>query len=119
MNNPATNTTSRRAIDIVNASLKRRYARERRFRWLGATAVTLGMVFVILLFADIILKGYTAFQQTYIQLPVELAAATIDPDGNRDPATLASADYMKLIREALREQFPKSLIAMTAACLRR
>ncbi|SDX42067.1 phosphate transport system permease protein [Allochromatium warmingii] len=107
MNNPATNTTSRRAIDIVNASLKRRYARERRFRWLGATAVTLGMVFVILLFADIILKGYTAFQQTYIQLPVELAAATIDPDGNRDPATLASADYMKLIREALREQFPE------------
>ena len=107
MNNPATNTTSRRAIDIVNASLKRRYARERRFRWLGATAVTLGMVFVILLFADIILKGYTAFQQTYIQLPVELAAATIDPDSNRDPATLASADYMKLIREALREQFPE------------
>ncbi|MTW19823.1 phosphate ABC transporter permease PstA [Allochromatium palmeri] len=107
MNNPADTTPPRRAIDIVNASLKRRYARERRFRWLGATAVTLGMVFVVLLFADIILKGYTAFQQTYIQLPIELAAATIDPDGTRDPATLARADYMKLIREALREQFPE------------
>ena len=107
MNNPADTTPPRRAIDIVNASLKRRYARERRFRWLGATAVTLGMVFVVLLFADIILKGYTAFQQTYIQLPIELAAATIDPDGTRDPATLARADYMKLIREALRERFPE------------
>jgi phosphate transport system permease protein len=108
MNNPARDaaSTPRRAIDIVNASLKRRYARERRFRLLGATAVTLGMVFVVLLFADIILKGYTAFQQTYIQLPIELAVATIDPDGTRDPATLARADYMKLIREALRERFP-------------
>lgn len=108
MNNPARDAagTPRRAIDIVNASLKRRYARERRFRLLGATAVTLGMVFVVLLFADIILKGYTAFQQTYIQLPIELAVATIDPDGTRDPATLARADYMKLIREALRERFP-------------
>lgn len=105
MNNPA-NTTPRRAIDIVNASLKRRYARERRFRLLGATAVTLGMIFVVLLFADIILKGYTAFQQTYIQLPIELAAVTIDPDGTRDPATLARADYMKLIRAALSERFP-------------
>ena len=107
MNNPADTTPPRRAIDIVNASLKRRYARERRFRWLGATAVTLGMVFVVLLFADIILKGYTAFQQTYIQLPIELAAATIDPDGTRDPATLARADYMKLIRTALSERFPE------------
>ena len=107
MNNPADTTPPRRAIDIVNASLKRRYARERRFRGLGATAVTLGMVFVVLLFADIILKGYTAFQQTYIQLPIELAAATIDPDGARDPATLAGADYMKLIRTALSERFPE------------
>jgi phosphate transport system permease protein len=109
MNNPARDAagTPRRAIDIVNASLKRRYARERRFRLLGATAVTLGMVFVVLLFADIILKGYTAFQQTYIQLPIELAAETLDPSGTRDPAALAGADYMALIREALRDRFPE------------
>ncbi|BCU05990.1 phosphate ABC transporter permease PstA [Allochromatium tepidum] len=109
MNNPAKDAAGapRRTIDIVQSSLKRRYARERRFRLLGATAVVLGMSFVALLFADIILKGYTAFQQTYIQLPIELAAEAIDPDGTRDPAVLARADYMKPIREALREQFPE------------
>jgi len=96
----------RRTLDIVQASLKRRYARERRFRFLGATAVILGLTFVVLLFADIILKGYTAFQQTYIRLPIELAAESIDPDGTRDPETLAQADYMKLIREALQARFP-------------
>jgi phosphate transport system permease protein len=109
MNNPAKDAAGapRRTIDIVQASLKRRYARERRFRLLGATAVVLGMTFVALLFADIILKGYTAFQQTYIQLPIELAAEAIDPDGTRDPAVLARADYMKPIREALQARFPE------------
>ncbi|MGQ9831419.1 MAG: phosphate ABC transporter permease PstA [Thermochromatium sp.] len=109
MNNPAQNPAGapRRTIDIVQASLKLRYARERRFRLLGATAVILGLSCVVLLFADIILNGYTAFQQTYIRLPIELTAATIDPDGTRDPETLARADYMKLIREALREHFPE------------
>jgi phosphate transport system permease protein len=109
MNNPAKDAAGapRRTIDIVQASLKRRYARERRFRLLGATAVVLGMTFVALLFADIILKGYTAFQQTYIQLPIELAAEAIDPSGTRDPAVLARADYMKPIREALQARFPE------------
>jgi phosphate transport system permease protein len=54
-------TPPRRTIDIVNAGLKRRYAAERRFRMLGLGAVILGPLFVVLLFADIIGKGYTAF----------------------------------------------------------
>ncbi len=69
----------RRTIDIVNASLKRRYARERRFRLMGAIAVGLGLAFVVLLFADIFSKGYTAFQQTYIRLPVTLTASISIP----------------------------------------
>ena len=57
-------------IEYVRASLPRRYAAERRFRYAGVTAVILGMLFVVVLFVDIISKGYTAFQQTYIKLPV-------------------------------------------------
>jgi phosphate transport system permease protein len=96
----------RRPIDIVNASLKRRYSRERWFRRLGGFAVILGLSFVLVLFADIVSKGYTAFAQTYIQLPIDLSAEVIDPSGSRDPATLAAANYTKLIRDALRQQFP-------------
>ena len=99
--------TTRRTIDIVNASLKHRYARERRFRLAGAIAVGLGMVFVALLFADIIGKGYTAFQQSYLRLPVSFAAEAIDPAGTRDPQTLANADYLAPIRAALRLSFPE------------
>ncbi|NEV63844.1 phosphate ABC transporter permease PstA [Thiorhodococcus minor] len=97
----------RRTIDVVNASLKRRYAKERRFRRLGATAVALGLAFVVLLFADIILKGYTAFQQTYIQIPVSFPAEAIDPEGTRDPEVIGDANYMAFIREGLRGLFPE------------
>ena len=38
--------TRKRTIDIVNASLKRRYARERRFKAMGLGAVVLGLLFV-------------------------------------------------------------------------
>nr|WP_295879481.1 phosphate ABC transporter permease PstA [uncultured Thiohalocapsa sp.] len=104
-----------RTIDTVNASLKRRYAAERRFRILGLTAVVLGLAFVGLLLFSIVSKGYTAFWQTYIQLPVTLTAADIDPSGViTDPdtneevrrKTLVRADFRTPVRDALRAQFP-------------
>ena len=105
MNDPAP-AASGRTIDRVNASLARRYARERRFRRLGLAAVLLGLAFVGALFVDIVAKGYSAFVQTHILLPVVLDPETIDPEGNRDPATLSRADYLRLIKVALRDSFP-------------
>ena len=89
------NQNRSKAIDRVNASLKRRYARERRFRRIGLGAVIMGLLFVSLLFVNIIGNGYTAFQQTYIQLNVEFSE-TLDPDGNRDPAVLSTANSSAL-----------------------
>ncbi len=111
MSNQATTSGAgaprKRAIDKVNASLKRRYAAERRFHLIGMGAVILGLSFVAILFLDIISKGYPAFQQTYIQLPVHFAAGMIDPDGSRERDTLVRANYLKLVRDALKEQFPE------------
>jgi phosphate transport system permease protein len=96
----------RRAIDIVQASLARRYARERRFRLMGMFAVALGLAFVSILFISIVSKGYTAFVQTHIALEVTLDEQTIDPSGNRDPAEIARADYLGLVKTSMRETFP-------------
>ena len=41
-----------------------------------------------------------------IQLDVTLYPQDIDPAGTRDPSTLATADYQKLIRDALDDLFP-------------
>lgn len=103
---PAGPRAPRRTIDVVNASLKRRYAQERRFRFLGATAVTLGLLFVGVLFLDIVATGYTAFQQTYIHVPVYFDAETLDPAGSRDPQALANADYTGLVKASMRKLFP-------------
>ena len=96
-----------RAIDKVNASLQRRYARERRFKAMGLGAVILGLLFVSLLFFDIVSKGYTAFVQTHIELEVFFDPAVIDPDGTRDMDAIARADFRKLARAPLGELFPE------------
>ena len=111
----STTAVPTRAIDVVNASLKRRYAAERRFRLLGLIGVLLGLSFVAMLLLSIVSKGYTAFQQTYIELPVVLSAADIDPDGViASPDTpaetrrkaLVRANFRTPVRNALTAQFP-------------
>ncbi|MES9844499.1 MAG: phosphate ABC transporter permease PstA [Candidatus Sedimenticola sp. PURPLELP] len=95
-----------RAIDLVNASLKRRYAKERRFRQVGFGAVALGLIFVSFLFISIFSNGYTAFEQTHIRLNIEFSEQDIDPEGKRDPQTLSAANYAGLVKKAMRDEFP-------------
>ncbi|NBC46524.1 MAG: phosphate ABC transporter permease PstA [Gammaproteobacteria bacterium] len=102
--------------EIVEASLKRRYAAERRFRLVGASGVVLGLSFVLILFINIIGNGYTAFFQSYIELPVAFEAEEIDPngtlrDGDLDETEIASqlraVNFRKLASDALEAEFPE------------
>ena len=95
------------AMQKVRAGLERRYRAERRFRRLGMTAIILGLLFVAFLFVSIISNGYTAFQQTWIELEVVFDEERLDPGGNRDPDELAAADYGGLVKDSLRRMFPK------------
>ena len=96
----------RRVLDAVTGSLSRRYASERRFRLLGRIAVLSGLVFVGSLFLSIILNGYSGFFQTYIKLPVAFEQEALDPEGKRDRAALATADYGALVKKSLQAAFP-------------
>ena len=58
----------------VRKSLPKRYRTERLFRILGLLAIFIGIAFVALLFINIVSKGYPAFQQTYIKLPIHFDA---------------------------------------------
>jgi phosphate transport system permease protein len=92
---------ARRTIDIVHRSLNRRYRAERRFRFYGLAAIVLSMVFLALLFASIVGKGYSAFWQTSIRL-----AVFFDPDVLKKD-TLVNADYAALVRASLYNLFPQ------------
>jgi phosphate transport system permease protein len=89
-----------RTLDIVNRGLHKRYRAERRFRVYGLLAIFASMVFLSLLFISIVGNGYTAFQQTFIELDV-----FFDPEV-LDEQSLANADYQGLVKQSLRNMFP-------------
>ncbi|MBE7184786.1 MAG: phosphate ABC transporter permease PstA [Methylobacterium mesophilicum] len=86
--------------------LKRRYAAERRFRIYGILAVSVGLVFLAVMLFSIVSKGYTAFSQTAVTLPINFDPAVIDPKNEResDPSKLQTANYPALAQKALAEK---------------
>jgi len=89
-----------RTIDIVNRGLTRRYRAERRFRLYGLCAIIASLLFLALLFLSIVGKGYSAFQQTFIQLDIFFNPSILHQEA------LANADYQGLIKQSLRKMFP-------------
>ena len=83
--------------------IKRRYAAERRFRAYGIAALSFGILFLMLLLWSVVSKGYTAFQQTMITVPVEFSEQIIDKDNQRatDPQKLMTANYPIVARNAV------------------
>jgi len=83
--------------------IKKRYAAEARFKAYGIAAITFGLVFLAIMLTTIVGKGYTAFWQTNVTLPVTFDAAVIDPKNQRDsdPMVLVKANYDKLAQAAL------------------
>ena len=83
--------------------LKRRYGAERRFRIYGLLAISVGLIFLAVMLVSIISKGYTAFWQTAVTLPITFDEKVIDPGNKRatDPNVLIAANYPKLAENAL------------------
>jgi len=98
-------TDSVDVTSVVKRSLARRYAAERRFRRFGVAAICIGVAFVLLLFLSIASKGYTAFMQTQIALDVYFDPNILDPEGKRNSAAMARADFARLYKAALTARF--------------
>ncbi|PZV38346.1 phosphate ABC transporter permease PstA [Mesorhizobium kowhaii] len=83
--------------------LKARYAAERRFRIYGMLAISVGLAFLAIMLITIVTKGYTAFWQTTVSLPISFDEKVIDPSNKRatDPTVLIKANYPKLAEKAL------------------
>ncbi len=91
-----------RPIDIIKKRLNKRYKAEKRFKFYGILAIFLSLSFLLLLFISIIGKGYSAFQQTFVQLEVHF-----DPD-SIDVKNLASSNFPGLVKRTLRAKFPQA-----------
>ena len=86
--------------DAAKARLKGRYGAEARFKWLGAGAVALSALFLVLLLSTIVTQALPAFRMNYLTLPVDLSAANVDP---ADPA---ATNFAGLAQDALSAKFP-------------
>jgi phosphate transport system permease protein len=89
----------------LRQGLNKRYRRERRFRAYGIAAIAFGLVALLVLFADIIGKGWPAFQQTQIQLEISWDREELGIDRVSE-SELEQANFDALIKQALRERFP-------------
>jgi phosphate transport system permease protein len=109
MNSPEENAA------LVNAGLQRRYRAEARFKWYGRSAIFFGLLVLLLLFADILSKGYLAFFQTEVRLEVSFSPDQLGLPDNPTKAELENADVSQVLREAIFARFP----AVTARSERR
>ncbi|HKL78617.1 MAG TPA: DUF3333 domain-containing protein, partial [Gammaproteobacteria bacterium] len=85
--------------------LKRRYRAERRFKALCIGALSLAVIFLVLFFADIISKGYSAFQHgqikvavTYNEQSVEIPPAAVGDEVR----PLVSRGFLRSIPEQVK-----------------
>ena len=95
-----------RRSDARAALIAKRNRAELRFRFYGIAAIVVTGIFLVLVMADIIVKGIPAFTEHRLDFEIVADQAALDPEKTGDPKTLLAGDYDKLIRDALRAEFP-------------
>lgn len=104
-----------KSILASDARTQKRNAAEARFRMMGLIAVIIGVLALVGLLASILSNGLSSFRQTYITLNVDLDAAKLDKQGNRDLAEIAKVStfgYAPLIEAALAKTMQENGIAV-------
>ncbi|MDF0749250.1 phosphate ABC transporter permease PstA [Marinobacter sp. 71-i] len=99
-------TDQRSQAEIVRQSLKRRYRKERRFRAYGILAIAIALSALVVLFTDIIGKGYTGFTKTTITMEVNLDGEMMYLDDATDEKQMKMADFVEPLLQALIKQVP-------------
>ncbi len=91
---------------IIKKSLAKRYAKEKRLKFYGLASITISFVFLFILLANITYNGFPAFQQTYINLDIELDTSVLGLKDRPTKEELFNANYSKIISNALKKMFP-------------
>ena len=99
-------TDQKTQAEIVRQSLKARYRKERRFRAYGIMAIGLALAALVVLFTDIISKGYTGFTKTTITMEVAMDGDMMFLDDATDERQMKMADFVEPLVQALIKQIP-------------
>mgnify|MGYP001355122515 FL=1 len=88
-------------------NLKSRIAKEKRFKAYGIISITTALTLLTILFVSIFSQGYTAFQETRIQLPVYFDQEILDPNKTNDWNIIKKANFNGLVKQSIRNLFPE------------
>ncbi|MBY5925665.1 phosphate ABC transporter permease PstA [Halomonas denitrificans] len=96
----------RQSFDDISAQLRARHRKSARLKWISMGALGLAALFLVLFFADMLVKGLPAFQQAKIQVEVdysEQASQLPLAAVNEDVRPLVSRGYLRLIPGRMRD----------------
>jgi phosphate transport system permease protein len=96
--------------EAMERRIRRRYAAERRFRWIGLGAILLSAGFLALLLATMVTNGARGFTQSEVRLDMDFAKSAIflDPAAVRSAradAALGGADIESAVAKAAEAQY--------------
>ncbi len=92
------------SMPIDPRSLKKRKNSEGQFKALSFMAISVAGIFLVLFFADIIRKGYTAFQQTEIKTTITYSQTIFD-----DPRSSIDSRIVPLVSRGVTRILPMHL----------
>ncbi|WP_299783279.1 phosphate ABC transporter permease PstA [uncultured Roseobacter sp.] len=99
----ATPVSGKGSLMQQDSRTRKRNAAETRFKAYGITAITIGMLMLLVLVYNIVSRGTGAFQQTFVTLEVALPAEKLDKNGTRnldDIKKVSTFGYAPLLRDA-------------------
>ena len=109
-----TETFHTNSLFNISDKTKNRNAAERRFRIYGILAISIGLLMLLVLASTIILRGTSAFQQTFITLEVDLLESKLDKKGNRnidDIKKVSTFGYSPILVNAMKQALEKHEIS--------
>ena len=111
MNNPIEmiqpDVKTQAQFEKIAQGLKKRHAASRRLKTYGIVAIVTAVSFLAILLTTIISNGYTAIQQTELQIALTIPAEKLqNDDGAIDPVKARNFNWNGLIKKAFRAEFP-------------
>ena len=81
--------------------LNKRYKKEKRFILLGRVAVSLTIIFLVILLGSILLKGISGFYTTNIFLQTNLSQEIIDPEDKKNVEEIYKSSWRKIAKNSI------------------
>ena len=81
--------------------LEKRYKKEKRFIFLGRVAVSLTIIFLVVLLGSIILRGISGFYTTNITIKTSLSQKIIDPTEKKNTKEIYKANWRKISKQSI------------------